>query len=239
MEKKSKNKKSRFFHQAKVVQIEGGYTVYLDDKPVKTPRGHLQLLPSKSLADAIANEWRSQSLNIDPNTMPLCGFANSAIDRMKESRQRIINDILKYAMTDLLFYRSSGPDELVTRQNEQWQPLINWAEEKYGVKFRVTVGVLPIKQSDQMIEILRKKIQELDDMYLIALSSIIITTGSMIISLALAEGKIDVHQAFDLASLEEIFQNERWGTVQESEIRQKNLKKDVSSAALFLSLLGS
>ena len=90
-----------------------------------------------------------------------------------------------------------------------------------------------------MIEILRKKIQELDDMYLIALSSIIITTGSMIISLALAEGKIDVHQAFDLASLEEIFQNERWGTVQESEIRQKNLKKDVSSAALFLSLLGS
>jgi chaperone required for assembly of F1-ATPase len=239
MTNRPNDKPTRFYKEANVVQLEDGYAIQLDGRPVRTPLGQAQLLMSKALAEAIADEWRSQGDKVDPASMPLCGYANTAIDRIGNNRQIIFDDVLNFASTDLLCYRSEAPDDLVARQNEQWQPLLDWSAETMGGELQVTVGVLPVKQPVKAIEALANKLQQLDDMELAGIASLTAACGSLILALALAEGRIDADHAFDFAQLDEIYQNERWGADEESKVRQKNLKKDIVSAALFLSLLRS
>jgi chaperone required for assembly of F1-ATPase len=76
-------------------------------------------------------------------------------------------------------------------------------------------------------------------MELAGIASLTASCGSVILALALAEGRIDARQTFDFSQLDEIYQNERWGADEEAKVRQQNLKNDIASAALFLSLLGS
>jgi len=231
------DKPARFYKEASVVQLDEGYTIELDGRPVRTPLGRAQLLMSKELTEAIADEWRAQGEKVDPASMPLCGYANTAIDRIGNSRQIIFDDVLNFAGTDLLCYRSEEPDDLVARQVDQWQPLLDWAAETLGAKLLVTAGVLPVKQPDESIEALANKMQQLDDMELAGIASLTAACGSLILALALAEGRIDADQAYNCAQLDEIFQNERWGSDEEAKVRQQNLKNDIASAALFLSLL--
>jgi chaperone required for assembly of F1-ATPase len=96
-----------------------------------------------------------------------------------------------------------------------------------------------VKQPIKAIEVLVNKLQKLDDMELAGIASITAACGSLILALALAEGRIDARHAFDCSQLDQIYQNERWGMDEEAKVRQKNLENDIASAALFLSLLGS
>ena len=230
---------SRFYKEVNVVQLNDGYAIELDGRPVRTPLGQPQILVSKALAEAIADEWCAQGAKVDPASMPLCGYANTAIDRIGNNRQTVFDNVLSFASSDLLCYRSEKPIDLSTRQNEQWQPLLDWAADTIGAVLKVTVGVLPVKQPAKAIKAVANKLQKLDDMELTGIASLTAACGSVILALALAEGRIDVMQAFEFSQLDEIYQNERWGADEEAKVRQQNLKNDIASAALFLSLLGS
>ena len=230
---------TRFYKGVNVAKLNEGYVIELDDRPVRTPLGQLQILFSKGLAEAIADEWCDQEEKVDPASMPLCGYANTAIDRVGSSRQIILKDVLSFAGTDLLCYRSEEPIDLATRQNEQWQPLLDWASDTMGAELQVTLSILPVRQPVKAIEALANKLQKLDDMELAGIASLTAASGSVILALALAEGKIDAGQAFEFSQLDEIYQNERWGADEEAKVRHQNLKNDIASAALFLSLLGS
>jgi chaperone required for assembly of F1-ATPase len=239
MTDRTNDNSARFYKEVNIVKLNDGYAIELDGRPVRTPLGQPQILVSKELAEAIGDEWCAQGEKVDPSSMPLCGYANTAIDRIGNSRQIILDDVLNFAGTDLLCYRSEEPIDLATRQNEQWQPLLDWAADTMGAELLVTVGVLPVKQSVKAIKALANKLQKLDDMELAGIASLTAASGSVILALALAEGRIDSRQAFEFSQLDEIYQNGRWGADDEAKVRQQNLKNDISSAALFLSLLGS
>ena len=228
-----------FYKEVNIVQRDGGYAVELDGQLVCTPLGQPQILVSKTLVEALADEWRAQEKIVVPASMPLSGYVNTAIDRVSNNREIILKDVLNFAGTDLLCYRSEEPIDLSTRQNEQWQPLLDWAADTIGAVLKVTVGVLPVKQPAKAIKALANKLQKLDDMELAGIASLTAACGSVILALALAEGRIDARQTFYFSQLEEIYQNERWGADEEAKARQQNLKNDIASAALFLSLLGS
>ena len=75
-----------------------------------------------------------------------------------------------------------------------------------------------------------------DDLALAALYSLVTAAGSLVIGLALAEGEIDAGAAFEAASLEELFQMERWGEDDDMVRRQRALRDDLAAAAKFLAL---
>ena len=54
--------------------------VLLDGKTLKTPRGADLVLPSASLAEAVAEEWRAQGEEIVSAERPFTKLANTAID---------------------------------------------------------------------------------------------------------------------------------------------------------------
>jgi len=227
----------RFYTEVTSPPVEGGYTIHLDGKPVRTPLGAALVLPVRALAEAIAAEWQAQGETIDPASMPLGGYANTAIDRVGNERQIVMANMMQFAETDTLCYRTEEPAELANRQYEQWQPILDWVDETFGAPLTVTSGVLHVVQPDKSLQALRGHVEQLDDMEFTALASLAAVTGSFSLALALAENHVDTEKAFQLAQLDEVFQRERWGRDAEAEVREQQLKSDLSSTVLFLALL--
>ncbi|HSC19794.1 MAG TPA: ATP12 family chaperone protein, partial [Rhizomicrobium sp.] len=68
---------------------DGGFTVLLDGKGVKTPKRALLSLPNLPLAEAVAEEWQGQGETLDTQTMPLTRLAFAAIDAVAPEREQI------------------------------------------------------------------------------------------------------------------------------------------------------
>src|SRR4051794_29504292 len=117
----------RVYQRVGVEPGEGGFAVRLDGKPARTPARRALATPARPIADAIAWEWDAQAERIDPARMPLTRLANTIIDGVAMTPGPVAAEIAKYLGCDLLFYRAEGPDRLVARQAENWDPLLDWA----------------------------------------------------------------------------------------------------------------
>ena len=213
------------------------FEVLLDGRPLKTPGGRkLTTGRARALADAIADEWQAQDLEIRPETMPLTKLVNTAIDRIPGNRVSVIDDLAKYASSDLLCYRAESPEELVRRQREAWDPWLGWAVEEHWAKLEVASGVSHVEQSADALERLRNAIAAHDDLSLTALHVGITITGSAILGLAFAARELTAEQAFALSQIDETFQAERWGRDAEAEKARAARLAELTAAGRLLTL---
>ncbi len=220
----------RFWKEAAVREVEGGFTVTLDGRTVKTPAKSPLVVPSREMAEAIAAEWQAQEEKIDPSTMPVTRAANAAIDKVRVQRAEVAALIAAYGETDLLCYRAEAPDALVLRQAAGWDEWLDWAETDLGARLHVTQGVLPVAQPGAAIETLAQKVAALDEWELAALHDLVGITGSLILGLAVTEGRLEVDQAWTLSRIDEDWQVEQWGEDEEA-AEHASLKKEALSAA--------
>lgn len=234
----------RFYKQAEaapVAEASGSrgdlYGVRLDGRVLKTPAKKPLHLPSRALAEAVACEWAQQADEIEPRTMPLTSLAYTAIDRVTPQRALVIDEVAKYAETDLVCYRVPHPRALVERQEATWGPLVTWAERRYDISLAVTESLLAVVQPPQTLDALRAAAASHDDLALAALHGATTGAGSLIISLALLEGEIDAETAWAAAQLDETFQIERWGEDEEAAERREALRADLAEIARFHRLL--
>lgn len=228
----------RFYKTVKAsAATDGGYTVLLDGKPVKTPKCAVLSLPNLPLAEAIAEEWRGQGETINAQIMPLTRLAFAAIDVAMPERSDIAGQVLKYARSDLLCYRAQDPPQLVGRQAAVWDPLLDWAAETYGERLRVGSGIHHVAQPAEAIAELETAIARYDEFELAALYTATTLTGSLVLGLALAEEEVSADEAFAAATLDETFQAEKWGRDAEEEKRRQHLQTELSAVEHFLRLL--
>jgi chaperone required for assembly of F1-ATPase len=228
----------RFYkHAAASAAADGSYAVLLDGKAVKTPKRAMLALPNLRLADAIAGEWQGQSETIDPRAMPLTRLAFAALDVVTPERERISQQLLKYAHSDLLCYRAENPPELAARQAHTWDPLLDWAAETYGARLKVGSGIRHVGQPPEAIAELERAMTRYDEYELAALHTATTITGSLILALALAEEEVSADEAFAAATLDEIYQSEKWGVDPEADRRRQQLLADLTAAERFLRLL--
>jgi chaperone required for assembly of F1-ATPase len=229
----------RRVYKAVTTQPVGGeWGVMLDGRPLRTPAKRELCVPSEALAAAIAAEWDAQDPDIRPETMPLTRLATTAIDRTAEKRAEIIADVANYAGTDLVCYRADGPPALVARQEAVWQPLIDWAAGRYDAGLAVTAGIVPLAQSPVSLKAYAAAVAALDDFRLTALQAATAACGSLVIALALYEGRLDAESAFAASQLDETFQIEAWGEDAEAARGRAALAEDIAAAGRFLELLG-
>ena len=109
-------KAKRFWKDAAVVEVDGGFTVELDGRRVKTPAKRPLTLPTHAMAEAVAAEWQAQEKQIDPRTMPVTKTANAAIDKVAVQKDEVVAMLAAYGDSDLLCYRADNPEELMARQ---------------------------------------------------------------------------------------------------------------------------
>jgi chaperone required for assembly of F1-ATPase len=217
--------------------VETGWGVFLDGRPLRTPAKRELAVPREGLAAAIAAEWDAQDIDIRPDRMPLNRLAATALDHTATARDRIVAEIANYASTDLVCYRAEGPPKLVARQHETWQPLIDWAAGRYDAGLAVTAGILPQPQSPGSLKAFAAAVAALDDFRLTALQAATGACGSLVIALALLEGRLDAEAAFAASQLDETFQIEAWGEDAEATQRRALLAKNIRATARFLELL--
>lgn len=225
----------RFFKTASVGEMAGGYTVMLDGKPMRTPAKAPLAVRSKNLAEAIAAEWQAQGETIKPAALPLTRLAGTAIDLVAPRRETIVAEIAKYAATDLICYRAEAPPELAARQHRAWQPHLDWAGTRYA-PLTVTAGITPVTQAPESLAIYYRAVTAYDDMSLTALHLATTTLGSLVLALALIEGRIAADEAFAAAELDQSFQIERWGEDAEAMARRVAVRDDIGVAARFVAL---
>lgn len=227
----------RFYKQAEPAEVEGGFGIFLDGRPVRTPGRRELALPSWPLADALATEWESQEEQLDPEAMPLTALAFTARDVVAPKRLEVVDEIVAYSETDVLCYRASFPDSLVQRQQEVWQPLIDWIGSGLGAPLEVTTGIQVVEQPAASRERLRKAVEAYDDLALTSLSSAVSISGSLVIALALCEKQISAEEAFAAAELDETYEMEQWGWDREAQERRDRLQAELQNARRFLELL--
>lgn len=226
----------RFYRVVEVLDENGGFTVALDGKAVKTPGRAQLILPTNGLADAVAGEWRSQGEQIDPHSMRLTRLANTALDRVAALRDQVIGEIAAYGATDLLCYRAGEPPELVERQSLSWQPLLDWVAERHGVGLEVTTGISPLTQPAASLARAGRAVAAFGDFALAALHSTVALGGSLVIGLALASGEIDGDAAWGCIDLDDAYQAGRWGEDNEAAVRRAGLRAEIMAAAEFIDL---
>ncbi|QJE73181.1 ATPase [Aerophototrophica crusticola] len=229
----------RFYKQATAAGTAGpdGWTVLLDGKPLRTPAKLPLAVPTRALAEAIAAEWQGQGEEVVPRTMPLTQLSSTAIDGVRARPAEVADAAAAYAGTDLLCYRADHPQELAERQAKAWQPLLDWAALRYDALLRPTTGIRHVAQDESALKALRAALEGMDEWRLTALQNAVGICGSLVIALALLEGKLDARGAFDVSQLDESFQIEQWGEDAEAAARRKSLLDDLVVTERFLTLL--
>jgi len=226
----------RTYQSVAVEARDGAHVILLDGKPALTPKKIPLAVPTRTFAEAVADEWRAQTAKLDPKCMPLTRFANTAIDLA--DRHATVDRILKYAPTDLVLYRAEET-ALAERRANAWDPLLAWVQERFGVTLTASSGIAPIEQPSEALEALRAIVEDYDAFALVALSSATTITTSLILALALAERRLSVGEAFALSQLDERYQAERWGSDRAADLRAGALADELQLVADFLNLCRS
>ena len=108
-------KQKRFWKEASVGEVDGGFTILLDGRTVKTPAKAALVMPTRVMAEAAAAEWQAQEDEVLPLTMPVTRSANAAIDKVAIQHGEVADMLAAYGGTDLLCYRADSPQELIER----------------------------------------------------------------------------------------------------------------------------
>lgn len=222
-------KSKRFWDQAAVEEVQGGFTVMLDGRGVKTPGQAPLVVPTSALAEAIAAEWAAQAEIIDPLSMPATRAANSAIEKIRPHRAAVISALAAYGESDLLCYRADGPEELVARQAAVWDPLLEWARVDLGANLRTTIGVIFVSQDPGAIAALRAPLDGATAFELSGLHDLITLSGSLVIGLKARELD-EVESLWQASRVDETFQADEWGYDEEA-VAAAEAKRDAFKAA--------
>lgn len=224
----------RFYEKAEVAEADGGFAVHLDGRPVRTPARSLLLLPTEQAAEIIAEEFRAQQKVIDPGTMPATRLVNTAIDGIAQDPQAVFEDILRFAGTDMICYRADSPKELVARQTERWDPLIDWMEG-LGARFSLAEGVMHIEQPSEALTAFGIHLSAFQQpIALASLHTMTTLTGSAIIALAIAKSEITAEEGWLRAHVDEDWTIEQWGEDAEAAARRKIRENEMMVAARLL-----
>jgi chaperone required for assembly of F1-ATPase len=230
-------KSKRFWKEAAASQTDGGFMVTLDGRAVKTPAKRPLVMPSISLARAVAAEWDAQEDEVRPTTMPVTRAVNAAIDKVSQQKEEVTDLLIAYGDSDLLCYRADGPQGLVNRQQELWDPLLDWAEATYGARLIPIEGIMPKPQNPAALDRLSAPVRAMDAFTLTAFHDLVGLSGSLVIGLAAIYGSADIQKLWSLSRLDEIWQEEQWGVDEEAQEMAAAKQEQFFAAKTFYNLI--
>ena len=226
----------RFWARAEVVPVEGGATVHLDGRPIRTPLKAPVVMPTEALARGVALEWAAQGDAVDPLSMPLMRAVNATLDKVIPQQREVVASLAEYGGADLLCYRATGPDDLVRRQAEAWDPWLRWARDALGAPLVTTRGVIPVPQPRASLAALRARVAAFAPWEVTALSEFVSLTGSLVLGLAVMDGE-GAEAIWPLGRIDEDWQAEEWGVDEEAAERAAARREAFMQAERYLRLV--
>lgn len=227
----------RFWDGTSASQVEGGFAILLDQRPLKTPLKNPVIVPTAAFAEKIAHEWAAVDGKIQKHQMPFTRFAEAALDAAASEHAEIVDNLTGYGETDLLCYRAETPIELITRQAENWDSLLDWAAHELAAPLNKTQGIMAINQPRSSIQKLRECVENFDLFQLTAFYDLVKISGSLVIALAVSRNHIDAATGWQRSRVDDVWQIEQWGSDDEAKNLAESRQRDFENADLALSLL--
>jgi chaperone required for assembly of F1-ATPase len=214
----------------------GGFAVTSNARTAKTPAGHAFVVPTVGLAQAVAAELTTHGVKAT-SAMRFRRMAVAAIERDGDGGRDAVDGVAAYANTDLLCYRAAAPPDLVHRQDEAWQPLLDWAAETYGARLASTSGVMPIEQDADARARLHGAVSALGPWQRAGVAAAVVVTGSLVLGLALERGRVDAEEAWRVSRIDHDYQAGQRGADEEAKAVAAEVRADLDAAGRFLQLL--
>ena len=207
-------KPKRFWKKACVIKLNSGFGIATDGRMHKTPQGRALELPTRELAQLLADELNGIRDEIDWNELPFTALGASAVDMTAETKKALFSKIAEYGGSDLLCYRAADSDELAARQAEAWDPMLDWAERTYGLKLNCGKGVMPITQPESSLDRLHRHLAEMGPFNLTALNVLTGLAGSTVIGLGALCQVAPPGALWKMSRIDEDWQRELWGSAE-------------------------
>ena len=207
----------RFYREVATRQADGGWRVTLDGRPVRTQKGGWQVVPARTMAELLADEWRVQGETIDPRSFVFRDMADLAIDVIRPDRAATIAKLLGYADTDTLCYRAEPDEPLWHRQQALWEPLVIACETRHGLRLERTSGIVHKPHDEATMASLRALLESEDEFTLAALLTLASLATSLVVGLVALEQGADPAALYAAANAEEDWQAGLWGWDHEAE----------------------
>jgi chaperone required for assembly of F1-ATPase len=227
----------RFYKQAVVHSQADGHVVWLDERPIKTPVGHVLLLPTDKLAKAIAQEWREQGDTIIVGSMPLMQLAATTIDRVPLERELMLDRLLAYVGTDLLCHRVDEPKRLHELQERLFEPALVWLHRRYDIALHTTTELMAVIQPQSANQRLMQVLATLNHWELMGVQTAALASGSIVLALALHEQQFSAAEVFEAAEVESTYQIEKWGADSEIVKRRNGIEAELKAVERWFALL--
>ena len=232
----------KFYKLVSDQEVENGFHILLDGKPVKTPSATPLLAYNQALSSEIVSEWSSQGDDIIPDSMPLTQLLTTAQDQVSQRREDMERSVLAYLDTDLICYRTKEPEDLALAQSECWDVWTAWFEKQYNVSLKTTTDLIALSQDKKAHEKVASEIKGMDDPHFTVLQLITPLCGSLVLGLAFMHGNADNQQVFEAANVEElykgrIYDEEKYGADPLEEKKRVAMQRDLRAARKFLQLI--
>jgi chaperone required for assembly of F1-ATPase len=228
----------RFYKEAAAAERDGAFVVVLDGRPALTPGRAKLALPTREAAEALAAEWAAQGETIDPATMPMTRIVNAALDGVSVQIEAVRADVVKYAASDLLCYRAEEPPSLVAAERAAWDPVLDWARTALGIDLRLAQGIAFATQPKEALAAVKRVVEAVPaPLQLACLHMMTDLTGSALLALAVAHGRLDADRAWAAAHVDEDFQIAAWGADAQATARRDGREADMRAAARLFELL--
>ncbi|XP_017522196.1 ATP synthase mitochondrial F1 complex assembly factor 2 isoform X2 [Manis javanica] len=199
--------RKRFYQNVSITQGEGGFEITLDHRKLKTPQAKLFTVPNEALAIAVATEWDSQQDTIKFYTMHLTTLCNTSLDNpTQRNKDQLIQAAVKFLDTDTICYRVEEPETLVELQKNEWDPIIAWAEERYGVEIGCSTSIMGPSIPTRTREVFISHLASYNMWALQGIEFVVTQLKSMVLTLGLIDLRLTVEQAVLLSRLEEEYQ---------------------------------
>jgi chaperone required for assembly of F1-ATPase len=196
--------------------MNGGFTVLLDARGLRGPKGAQIALPTRELADLVAQEWAAQGETLALASMHATRLANTAIESVPQAREATAQAIADYAASDLLCYYATDPPGLLERQQRLWIPVLERAQDEARLRFIRASGIVHQTQPPDTLARVKALALELDDFGLTGLAFGAALFGSAVLALAVLRGWLGGEDAYGLSRLDEAWQEEKWGIDEEA-----------------------
>lgn len=225
----------RFYKDVAVDEADGGHALLLDGRRARTPGRRPLAAKSRAVMEKAAEEWARQGETLAPADMPVTRLLNAAIDGVASAMDETRAEIARYAGSDLLCYRAEGPETLTERQRLAFDPTLDWAGRRLGQRFAVAAGIKHLPQPAELLAAFRAELEAFDDPVALAgLSSATTLTGSAVLALAVARGRLTPEEAWRIAHVDEDFEIERWGEDAEATARRARRWREMQAAGAAL-----
>jgi chaperone required for assembly of F1-ATPase len=148
-------------------------------------------------------------------------------------KEEVTDKLIKFSFTDVLLFWSAN-DEIKAVQVQKWTPILEWLGARFSLNLEKTDTLAAPKSNEDNYERFKDILLALPDKKLTVFYLAALLLKSPLLALALIDGRINADEAFDLAFLEEIEQNKRWGVDSECLSRRQQIKAELHEIAGYL-----